>query len=58
MATPGSDRNGGYQQMPPVYGAQPVYQPQVRYPQRESYLEQQGHTYRPPQSIHGMFSVN
>ncbi len=58
VATPGSDRNGVYQQMPPGYGAQPGYQPPVPYPQRQSYLEQQGHTHPPQQSIHGMLSAN
>lgn len=59
VATPGSDRNGGYQQMPQGYGAHPGYQPPVQYQQHESYtLEQQRHTYPPQQSTHGMFSVN
>ncbi len=59
VATPGSDRNGGYQQMPQGYGAYPGYQPPVQYQQRESYtLEQQQHTYPPQQSTRGMFLVN
>jgi hypothetical protein len=56
VATPGSDRNGGYQQMPPGYGAHPGYQPPVPHQQRESYTsEQQRHTYPPQQSIHGQY---
>jgi hypothetical protein len=57
VATPPTDRNGGYQQMPPVYGAYPGYQPTVQYQQRESYtLEQQGRTNPPQQSTHGQYT--
>jgi len=46
VATPGSDRNGGYQQMPQGYGVVSRYRRPVF------------SRYRPQQSTHGMFSVN
>ncbi|CAK9222041.1 unnamed protein product [Sphagnum troendelagicum] len=56
VPTPGSDRNGGYQQPPQGYGAHPGYQQPTPYQQRESYtLEQQVHTYPSQQSTHGQY---
>jgi len=51
VATPGSDRNGGYQQMPQGSGAHLGYRPEVPYQQRETYTSEQWYKYGPQQSI-------